>query len=48
MRKLRLRAHSYVRTSLAQGDLNLQGWVFGIPDGRIRAYDRLTGDFMEL
>lgn len=43
-----LRSHPYVRARLDCDDLYLHGWVFDIPEGRIRAHDEASGAFLEL
>ncbi len=43
-----LRTHPYVAARLKRDELHLHGWVFDIPEGRIRAYDRGSGEFVEL
>lgn len=43
-----LMTHPHVRRRVEGGDLHLHGWLFDIPDGRIRMHDPAAGRWVEL
>ena len=43
-----IRTHPAIALALAQGGLNLHGWVYDIENGLIEALDRKTGHFVPL
>ncbi len=43
-----LRTHPSVAERLADGDLELHGWVYDIASGRVTRYDEITGAFVPL
>ncbi len=43
-----LETHPYVRSRLDAGELLLHGWIFDIPEGRIRAWAPRSRSFVEL
>ena len=43
-----LRTHPSVAKSLAQGTVELHGWVYNIGSGDVDAYDQTTGEFISV
>lgn len=45
LQMLHLRTHPYIAEGLAEGSLNLHGWVYNIGEGSIKVYNEKTDTF---